>query len=134
MVHARESPRTLLLLDGAIVMPLLAETTTNISESIGLALHPVDIALVVVYLVLVAALGLWLSRGVKTGKDLFLGGKRDEAIAAVPDDFVDEISLVGPPERIRNRLQAWEASDVTTLMVGATDKDGLRQAAELILG
>lgn len=67
-------------------------------------------------------------------QDLFLGGKKDEAIAAVPDEFVDEISLVGPPERVRDRLQAWEDSDVTTLMVGATDKNALRQAAELVLG
>ncbi len=39
------------------------------------ALEPLDIALVIIYLVGVAALGLWFSRGVKTGKDLFLGGK-----------------------------------------------------------
>lgn len=66
-------------------------------------------------------------------QDLFLSGKRDEAFAAVPDDFVDEISLVGPPERIRDRLQAWDDSDVTTLMVGASDKQTLRQAAEILL-
>jgi len=40
-----------------------------------LVLHPVDITLVVVYLVAIAAMGLWLSRGVKSGKDLFLGGR-----------------------------------------------------------
>ena len=67
-------------------------------------------------------------------QELFLGGKREEAIATVPDDFVDEISLVGPPERIRDRLQAWEESDVTTLMVGGGDLGTLREAAELILG
>ena len=48
---------------------------------------------------------------------LFLEGKRGEAIAAVPSAFADEISLVGPPERIRDRLQAWEDSAVTTLNV-----------------
>ena len=67
-------------------------------------------------------------------QELFLGGKREEAIATVPDEFVDEISLVGPPERIRDRLQAWEESDVTTLMVGARDPGMLREAAEIILG
>ena len=41
----------------------------------SLALHPIDIGLVVVYFVVIAALGLWLSRGVKSGKDLFLGGR-----------------------------------------------------------
>ena len=41
-------------------------------------------------------------------QDLFLAGKRQEAAAAVPDALIDEISLVGPPERIRDRLQAWQ--------------------------
>ena len=67
-------------------------------------------------------------------QDLFMSGQRDEAMAAVPDEFVDEISLVGPKERIRDRIQAWEASDVTTLMVGGTDLETLRQAADIILG
>ena len=40
-------------------------------------------------------------------QDLFFEGKRDEAIAAVPDDFADEISIVGPPSRIKERLDAW---------------------------
>lgn len=61
-------------------------------------------------------------------------GKREEAVAAVPDDFADEISLVGPPERIRDRLQVFEDSDVTTLLVGAASKHELRQAAEIVLG
>ena len=41
----------------------------------SLILHPIDATLVVVYFLVVAALGLWLSRGVKSGKDLFLGGR-----------------------------------------------------------
>ena len=40
-------------------------------------------------------------------QDLFFEGKRDEAIMAVPDAFADEISLVGPKERIAERLDAW---------------------------
>ena len=55
-----------------------------------------------------------------TIQDLFFEGKRDEAIAAVPDEFADEISLVGPPARIRERLEAWRETPVTTLLVGAT--------------
>ena len=42
-------------------------------------------------------------------QDLFFAGKRDEAIMAVPDDFADEISIVGPPSRIKERLAAWRA-------------------------
>ena len=52
---------------------------------------------------------------------LFLAGKRDEAIAAVPDDFADEISLCGPKERIAERLEAWKAGPVTTLIIGSGD-------------
>jgi len=42
--------------------------------------------------------------------------------------------VVSCRERIRDRLQAFEESDVTTLMVGAANRDELRQAAELVLG
>jgi F420-dependent oxidoreductase-like protein len=67
-------------------------------------------------------------------QDLFMSGRRDEAIAAVPDQFADEISLVGPASRIRERLDAWKASPVTTLLVSARDADQLRQVADLVLG
>ena len=50
-------------------------------------------------------------------QDLFFEGKRDEAItAAVPEAFADEISLVGPKERIAERLEAWRRTPVTTLL------------------
>lgn len=67
-------------------------------------------------------------------QDLFLEGRRDEAIALVPDEFADEISLVGPPGRIRERLEAWRDSPVTTLTMYPSSPDQLRQAAELVLG
>ena len=54
-------------------------------------------------------------------QDLWYAGKHDEAIKAVPDALVDEISLLGPKERIRERLQDWKKSDVTTLMIGHAD-------------
>ncbi|MCC5953424.1 MAG: LLM class F420-dependent oxidoreductase [Acidimicrobiia bacterium] len=67
-------------------------------------------------------------------QSLFLEGRRDEAVAAVPDEFADAISLVGPPERIRERLAAWEASPVSTLLVYAPgDVATLRTLAELVL-
>lgn len=65
-------------------------------------------------------------------QDLFLEGRRDEAIATVPDQFADEISLVGTPERIRDRLQAFEESPVTMLNIAPRSNDHLRQVAELI--
>ena len=66
-------------------------------------------------------------------QDLFFEGKRGEAIAAVPDAFVDEISLIGPKERIRDRLAAWKESPVTTISIGGGDLDVLRTIAELVL-
>jgi F420-dependent oxidoreductase-like protein len=64
-------------------------------------------------------------------QDLFFEGKRDEAIMAVPDAFADEISLVGPKERIAERLEAWRATPVTTLLVGGADPDTMRYLADL---
>jgi F420-dependent oxidoreductase-like protein len=67
-------------------------------------------------------------------QDLFMEGRRDEAIAAVPDQFADEISLVGPPSRIKERLTVWEDSPVTTLTMYPSSPEQLRLAAETILG
>jgi len=66
-------------------------------------------------------------------QELYLGGKQREAIAAVPDELVDAVSLVGPKERIRDRLEAWRASPVTTLMVGSPQPEALQVLAELVL-
>jgi F420-dependent oxidoreductase-like protein len=59
-------------------------------------------------------------------QQLFLAGKRAEAAAAVPDQFADEISLVGSPARIRDRLQAWKQTPVTTMLAGTRDPTTLR--------
>ena len=67
-------------------------------------------------------------------QSLFFEGKREEAVAAVPTEFIDEISLIGPRERIRDRLEAWRDSPVTTLLVHGNDAASLQTAAELILG
>lgn len=64
----------------------------------------------------------------------FLSGDRAAAVAAVPDAFADELSLVGPAERIRERLEAWKKSKVTQLLVGASTLAEVRRHAELILG
>ena len=66
-------------------------------------------------------------------QELFLAGDRQAAVAAVPSQFADEISLVGPVERIVDRLQAWRETPVTTLLVAGHDAAGLRQLAELVL-
>lgn len=50
-------------------------------------------------------------------EELYRSGRKDEAIAAVPTKLVEEVALIGPPEKIRDELQAWEESVVTTLLV-----------------
>jgi F420-dependent oxidoreductase-like protein len=63
-------------------------------------------------------------------QDLFLGGSQREAVARVPDAFVDEVALVGPVARIRDRLDAWRESGATTLLVSTRDPATLRGVAE----
>ena len=63
-------------------------------------------------------------------QDLYLDGKKDEATAAVPDQLADEVSLVGPKERIRDRLAAWRESPATTLICGLMQSEALRAIAE----
>ncbi len=67
-------------------------------------------------------------------QELFFDGKRDEAIAAVPDEFADAISLCGSPERIRDRVAAWDESAVSTLLVYTPGgPEALRHLAEILL-
>jgi F420-dependent oxidoreductase-like protein len=66
-------------------------------------------------------------------QELYLGGKQREAIAAVPDELVDAVTLVGPKQRIAERLEAWRETPVTTLVLGTTQPEALRTLAELVL-
>jgi alkanesulfonate monooxygenase SsuD/methylene tetrahydromethanopterin reductase-like flavin-dependent oxidoreductase (luciferase family) len=66
-------------------------------------------------------------------QDLYLDGKRAEAMAAVPDTLVDETALVGPRERIADRIEAWKASSVDTMLLGAGQPEALQAVAELVL-
>jgi F420-dependent oxidoreductase-like protein len=64
-------------------------------------------------------------------QDLYLGGRKAEAEAAVPDALVDEVALCGPRDRIRDGLAAWREAGVTTLLV-AGDVAAVRTMAELV--
>lgn len=66
-------------------------------------------------------------------QSLFMSGQRDQAIAAVPDELADEISLCGSKARIRDRLAAWRESPVTQLVVGSNDPATLQFMAEELL-
>jgi F420-dependent oxidoreductase-like protein len=67
-------------------------------------------------------------------QDHFFAGERAEAIAAVPDAFIDEIALIGTKERIRDRLQAWKESRVTTMLLNAPDPESLKVISEVVMG
>ena len=66
-------------------------------------------------------------------QDLYLEGRKAEAIAAVPDALVDEVALVGPAAAIRDRVDAWKESGVTTLALATMDPAALRVVAETVL-
>ena len=66
-------------------------------------------------------------------QDLYLAGNKRDAAAAVPDAFVDEVALVGPKERLAERLDAWRESGATSLLVSTQQPEALRALAELAL-
>ena len=65
-------------------------------------------------------------------QDLYLDGKKDQAIAAVPDELVDEVTLCGPKERILERLEPWKKSNVNTLVVSTIQPEVLEFLAEAV--
>jgi len=68
----------------------------------------------------------------KKVQNLYLDGKKAEAAAAVPDDLVDEISLIGPASRIKERMEAWIKSPVTQLITGTRDPAALKVLAAIL--
>jgi F420-dependent oxidoreductase-like protein len=63
-------------------------------------------------------------------QELFLAGHKAEATAAVPDEWVDQKSLVGPPARIKQRYRAWEDSGATGLVVWASQDEAVEVMAQ----
>ncbi|HEY3728596.1 MAG TPA: LLM class F420-dependent oxidoreductase [Solirubrobacteraceae bacterium] len=66
-------------------------------------------------------------------QELYLGGHKDEAAAAVPTKLIEQLTLIGAKDKIRHDLEAWRESIVTTLLIGG-DPATLRTASELVLG
>jgi F420-dependent oxidoreductase-like protein len=64
-------------------------------------------------------------------QELFLAGRKDEAIASVPTALVEDVALIGSPAKIRDELQQWEQTVVTTLLI-QTDPRQLPAIAELL--
>jgi F420-dependent oxidoreductase-like protein len=66
-------------------------------------------------------------------QELYLSGQKDAAAAAIPTKLIEQLTLIGPKDKLRHDLEAWHESIVTTLLVGG-DVATLRTAAELVLG
>jgi F420-dependent oxidoreductase-like protein len=67
-------------------------------------------------------------------QNLFLSGARKEAAAAVTDEMVDDLCLVGPPNRVAERLEAWRSGPITTLIAEPIDRASLPLIADLWFG
>jgi F420-dependent oxidoreductase-like protein len=64
-------------------------------------------------------------------QELYLDGRQRDAAALVPDAFIDEVALVGPKERLAERIEAFRAAGVTTLICATRQPEALRAVAEL---
>lgn len=69
----------------------------------------------------------------ETIQNFYLEGNRGEAMMAVPDELVDAVALIGTKDRIKDRIQMWKDSPITTLNITAFDIDTIRFMAELVL-
>jgi F420-dependent oxidoreductase-like protein len=69
-------------------------------------------------------------------QDLYLDGKKDEAAAALPDELIDLVSLVGPADRVRERLRAYADAGVGTLGISpmAWTRDERIRQLQLVAG
>jgi F420-dependent oxidoreductase-like protein len=66
-------------------------------------------------------------------QQLFLSGDREAAMKAVPDDLADGIALCGPLDRIRERLELWRATPVTTILAGGLrNPEHLKALADMV--
>ena len=66
-------------------------------------------------------------------QELYLDGHKEEAAAAVPTKLIEQLTLIGPADKIRHDLEPWRESIVTTLLIGG-DAQTIRAAAEIVLG
>jgi alkanesulfonate monooxygenase SsuD/methylene tetrahydromethanopterin reductase-like flavin-dependent oxidoreductase (luciferase family) len=70
-------------------------------------------------------------------QDLFLAGNKLEAAAAVPDELLDAVHLVGSADHIRHRLQAWKEAGrkgwIHTMQIGTSQTAALELLAEELL-
>jgi len=113
-------------LDGFDIAPTVSVNVTDDLESARDSMRPF-IALYVggmgsrkqnFYNQLVCRYGF--EQDAKRIQDLYLEGKREEAMAAIPDALIDTVSLCGPPDVVRERLAVYRDAGVGTLGVTPT--------------
>ena len=66
-------------------------------------------------------------------QQLYLDGNKDEAAAVVPTELIEEVALIGPRAKIKDDIEAWTSSRVTTILLGGTSIPTMRTMAELVL-
>ena len=64
-------------------------------------------------------------------QDLYLAGHKEAAAAAIPDEFIDEESLLGPQMRISTRYRAWEDCGITGLTLRTQQPEAIELMAKL---
>jgi F420-dependent oxidoreductase-like protein len=67
----------------------------------------------------------------KLVQDLYLDGKKDEAAAALPDEFIDKVTLIGPPGHVRERIAALDEAGITHLHVNPVSSDAPKILAQV---
>ena len=65
-------------------------------------------------------------------QELYLEGRKDEAVALIPDELVDQLHIVGDAAKVRDRVAEWEESGVTTLLLSLRSADAVRLVAETL--
>lgn len=66
-------------------------------------------------------------------QDLYLAGKKDEAAAAIPLAMVEDVALIGPPDKIRDEAAKWRETCITSFLVGGP-ASVLESYADMLLG
>ena len=70
-------------------------------------------------------------------QDLYLSGQKPEAEALIPNELIDEVALVGPKDRIRERLQRWKEAgargEVGSMLMGISDPAVMELMAQEML-
>jgi F420-dependent oxidoreductase-like protein len=67
----------------------------------------------------------------KLVQDLYLDGRKEEAAAALPDEFVDKVTLIGSPSHVQERITALREAGVTHLHVNPVGNEPLKLLAQV---